>query len=46
YSHKVGPGETLSEIGRKYRIPTARLCKMNGISTKTTLRVGRKLRIR
>ena len=46
YSHKVGPGETLSEISRKYRIPTARLCKMNGISTRTTLRVGRKLRIR
>lgn len=46
YSHKVASGETLSEISRKYKIPVSRLCKMNGISTKSTLKVGRKLRIK
>jgi murein DD-endopeptidase MepM/ murein hydrolase activator NlpD len=46
YYHKIGSGETLSEISRKYKVPASRLCKLNGISMRSTLKVGRKLRIR
>lgn len=46
YYHRVRSGETLGAISRKYRVPVLRICKMNRITTRTTLRVGRRLRIR
>jgi len=46
YYHKIKSGETLGSISRKYRVSISHLCKLNKISTKTILRVGRKLRIR
>ncbi|MFN6946066.1 MAG: peptidoglycan DD-metalloendopeptidase family protein [Cytophagaceae bacterium] len=44
--HKVRPGDTLSGISKKYRVSISTICKLNGISTKSTLRVGQRLRIR
>jgi murein DD-endopeptidase MepM/ murein hydrolase activator NlpD len=44
--HKVRRGDTLSGISRKYGVPTARLCKINRISKRTPLKVGRRLRVR
>lgn len=44
--HKVKPGDTLSGISRKYRVSMSTICRLNGISTRTTLNVGRRLRIR
>jgi lysophospholipase L1-like esterase len=44
--HVVRSGETLSGIARKYGTTVSRLCQLNGISTKTVLRIGRRLRVR
>ena len=44
--HKVRSGDTLSEIARKYHVPVAKLCKMNRITPRTTLKLGRSLRVR
>mgnify|MGYP001194587889 CR=1 FL=1 len=46
FYHRVRAGETLSSISRKYRVPVNTICKLNGITPRTTLKVGRKLRIR
>ncbi len=46
YYHSVRSGETLGSISRKYRVSITQLCKLNHITTRTVLRVGRKLRIR
>ena len=46
FYHKVRSGENLGSISRKYRVSISTLCRLNGISTRTILRVGRKLRIR
>lgn len=40
HNHKVRQGETLSSIAKKYGTTVAKLCRANGITTKTTLRVG------
>ena len=42
--HKVRKGETLGSIARKHGTTVAKLCRANGISTKTTLRVGQILK--
>ncbi len=42
--YTIRKGDTLSGIARKTGVPVSRLCKLNGISTKTILRIGRKLR--
>lgn len=42
--HKVRSGETLSSIAKKHGTTVAKLCRANGISTKTTLRVGQILK--
>lgn len=42
--HKVRSGETLSTIARKHGTTVAKLCKANGISSKTKLRVGQILK--
>jgi Peptidase family M23/LysM domain len=46
YYHKVRPGDSLGKIARKYGVSTTRLCKLNRISTRSTLRPGQRLRIR
>lgn len=42
--HTVRSGETLSEIGDRYRVSVAQLTAWNGLSG-TTIRVGQKLRV-
>lgn len=37
-------GDTLSGIARRYGTSVSRLCKLNGIRSSTTLRIGRRLR--
>jgi len=44
--HKIRPGDTLGGISRKYRVSVVTLCRLNHITARTTLRAGRKLRIR
>jgi murein DD-endopeptidase MepM/ murein hydrolase activator NlpD len=44
--HNVVRGDTLYKISRKYGVPVATLAKMNKMTTKSTLRVGQKLRVR
>jgi len=42
--HKVRAGETLSSIAKKRGTTVAKLCRANGISTRTKLRVGQILK--
>jgi membrane-bound lytic murein transglycosylase D len=42
--HKVRSGETLSGIARRYRLSTAQLKRMNGMSS-NTVRTGQRLRV-
>ena len=44
--HKIKKGDTLGRIAQRYGTTVKRLCQLNGISTKTILRVGRSLRVR
>ncbi|MBK0402867.1 peptidoglycan DD-metalloendopeptidase family protein [Adhaeribacter sp. BT258] len=44
--HKVRSGDTISEIARKYGVSQSQIMRLNGISGKTTLKLGRSLRIR
>jgi murein DD-endopeptidase MepM/ murein hydrolase activator NlpD len=46
YYHTVRSGQTLSMISRKYGVAVSQICKLNGISTRTIIRAGRRLRIR
>ena len=43
--YKVRSGDTLSRIAVKKSTTVKQLCKLNGITTKTTLRVGQVLRL-
>lgn len=40
----IRSGDTLSAIARRYGTSVRRLCKLNGIRSSTTLRIGRRLR--
>ena len=42
--YKVKSGDTLSKIANKQGVSVNQLCKLNGITTKTTLRIGQVLR--
>ena len=42
--HYIAKGETLSQIARQHGTSVDELCRLNGISKNTTLRVGQKLR--
>lgn len=42
--HKVRKGETLSSIASKHGTTVSKLCKLNGISKRTTLRLGQTLK--
>ncbi len=44
--HTVRSGETLSTIARKNGTTIDKICKLNGITRTTILRVGKKLRVR
>ncbi len=44
--HRVRSGDTLSGIARRYGVSASQIARLNGISTRTTLRVGRSLRIK
>ncbi len=43
--HTVKSGDTLSAIAKRYGTTVAQLCKLNGITSKTTLRIGQKLTV-
>lgn len=43
--HTIRSGDTLSGIARRYHTTVRRLCQLNGISEKTVLRVGKRLRV-
>lgn len=42
--HKVQKGETLSVIAKKYKTSVSELCRLNGITQKSTLRIGQILK--
>lgn len=44
--HRIRSGDTLGKIARRYGTSIRRLCQLNKISTRTILRVGRKLKVR
>lgn len=44
--HTVKSGDTLSAIALKYHTSVSKLCSLNGITTKTILKIGRKLRVK
>jgi murein DD-endopeptidase MepM/ murein hydrolase activator NlpD len=44
--HRIRSGDTLSQIARKYRVSMRQICRLNGITPNTILRIGRSLRIR
>ncbi len=44
--HKVRKGENLGSIARKYGVSVSSITKLNGISSRSILRVGQNLRIR
>jgi len=43
--HKIRNGDTLGHISQRYGVSVSRLCRLNGISRQTVLRIGRILRI-
>lgn len=44
--HRVRSGETLSSIASRYGLSVSSLAKLNRISTRSTLRIGQKLRVK
>lgn len=44
--HTIKQGDTLGALARKYHTTVRKLCQLNGISERTTLRLGKKLRVR
>lgn len=42
-THTVTRGQTLGGIALKYKVSLSNLCKWNGLSTRSTLKIGRKL---
>ncbi|MBO4447360.1 MAG: LysM peptidoglycan-binding domain-containing protein [Bacteroidales bacterium] len=44
--YTVKSGDTLSKIAMRHHTTVRSLCRLNGISENTTLKIGRKLRIR
>jgi hypothetical protein len=43
--HRVRSGESLWTISRKYGVSISQICKLSGISRRTVLRPGRKIRV-
>lgn len=44
--HRVKKGDTLGAIARKYGTTVAKLCRLNGIRSTSTLQLGQKIRYR
>ncbi len=44
--HTIKKGDTLSKIAKQHHTTVNRICELNGIYSKTILRVGRKLRVK
>jgi LysM repeat protein len=44
--HVVRSGDTLYGLAIANRTTVAEICRLNGISSKATLRIGQKLRVR
>ncbi|MCR5519737.1 MAG: peptidoglycan DD-metalloendopeptidase family protein [Bacteroidales bacterium] len=44
--HTVKAGDNLSRLAVKYNTSVSAICKLNGITPSTTLRIGRKLRVK
>lgn len=44
--HTIRKGDTLGAIARRYGTSVSKLCSLNNISKTTTLRIGRKLKVR
>lgn len=44
--HRIRSGDTLGAIARRYGTSVTNLCRLNGIKSTTTLRIGRSLRVR
>lgn len=44
--HKIRSGETLSAIARRYGVRVSTLTRLNGISSNSILKVGRRLRVK
>ncbi|WP_165838169.1 M23 family metallopeptidase [Pontibacter arcticus] len=44
--HSIRKGDTLSGIAKRYGVTASQIAKLNGISTRTTLRLGQKLRVK
>ena len=44
--HTIKQGDTLGALARKYHTTVRKLCQLNGISERTTLRLGKKLRVK
>jgi len=42
--HRVKSGETLSKIAQMYKTSVSELCRLNGLTAKSTLRVGQAIR--
>lgn len=44
--HKVRSGDTLGHIAMRYHLGVSEICRMNGISKRSTLRVGQRIKVR
>ncbi len=44
--HTIRSGDTLGAIARKYGTTVTNICRLNGIKSTTTLRIGRTLRVK
>lgn len=44
--HTIRSGDTLGGIAIKYGTTVSKICKLNNISSRTTLRIGRKIRVK
>lgn len=43
--HRIRSGDTLGAIARRHGVSVSKLCRLNNITAKTTLRVGKSLRV-
>lgn len=44
--HTIKQGDTLGALARKYHTTVKKICQLNGISERTVLRIGKKLRVK
>ncbi|NEM97931.1 M23 family metallopeptidase [Pontibacter burrus] len=46
YYHTIRRGDTLSGIAKKYGVSVSQITKLNGMSTRSTLQVGKRIRVK